>query len=205
MAERAYRKPSHSTSDPHNRPTAQGQIQRRLYRRRPPYSAEWTFQFRTVPFSSLRCRRTRALKKIHQDRRRVGRGAYRVVWQNEFAKLSAEKRPFRPDRGGSKILRWRVGVGIKRRVVDWAPARPESSARNLVGIGLPHDSIGQVRYPARMPGSATSREARHGEIKASPEEMHRAHYRRLRKPRPCKIKRLSRSDAPKIVKIASSW
>jgi hypothetical protein len=31
------------------------------------------------------------------------------------------------------------------------------------------------------------------------------HYRQLRKPRPCKIKRLSRSDAPKIEKIASSW
>jgi hypothetical protein len=88
----------------------------RLNRPRPPYGAEWTFQFRTVPFSSLRCCRIRALEKTHQDRRRIGRGAYRVVWQNEFAKLSAEKRRLGPDRRGSKILRWRVGVGIKCRV-----------------------------------------------------------------------------------------
>jgi hypothetical protein len=80
----------------------------RLNRPRPPYGAEWTFQFRTVPFSSLRCCRIRALEKTHQDRRRIGRGAYRVVWQNEFAKLSAEKRRLGPDRRGSKILRWRV-------------------------------------------------------------------------------------------------
>src|ERR1700691_1346697 len=99
-----------------------------LHRARPRYGAKWPFQFRTVPFSSLRCCRIRTLEKIHQDRRWVGRGAYRVVWQNEFAKLSAEKRSLWADLRRSEILRWRVGVGIKRRVVDWAPARPESGA-----------------------------------------------------------------------------
>jgi hypothetical protein len=66
-----------------------------------------------------------------------------------------------------------------------------------MGIGLAHDSIGQVRYPARMPGSATAREARHGEIKASPEEMHRA---RLAKKRAAKIEEnivRGQQDAPK--------
>jgi hypothetical protein len=66
-----------------------------------------------------------------------------------------------------------------------------------VGIGLPHDSIGQMRYPARMPGSATSREARHGEVKASPKEMNRA---RLAEKRATKIKEnivRGQQDAPK--------
>jgi hypothetical protein len=90
----------------------------RLYRPRPPYGAELTFQFRTVPLSSLRCCRIRALEKIHQDRRRVGRGAHGIVWQNEFAELWTEERLLRPNRRGSEILGWRVGVGIKRRVVD---------------------------------------------------------------------------------------
>ena len=50
--------------------------------------------------------------------------------------------------------------------------RPEAAATHLVRIRLARDSVGQSGHAAGMPRRAPAREARHGEVGRTPEEMH---------------------------------
>ena len=109
---------------------------------RSPCGSQRAFKGSAVPISFFGCCRVRALQKSHQRSLRVGRGAYCIIGQNEFAKLLAEKRLRWPHGRGSKPLRRRVCVRIICRVVDRASARPESCTRHLMGIGLAHHSVG---------------------------------------------------------------
>src|SRR5208282_2771410 len=62
-------------------------------------------------------------------------------------------------------------VRIKSCTLDIATARPESNTAHFVGIRLSRNRVGprSLRSPA-------PRKPRHGKIKASPEEMHRAAF-----------------------------
>ena len=55
-----------------------------------------------------------------------------------------------------------------------AAAWPETGARNLVRIGLAHDSIRHVWKATGMQRSCAAGKTRHRQVEASPEEMHRA-------------------------------
>src|SRR5580704_2629382 len=143
-------------------------------RPRPSWDPDRAFELRAVPFCCVGRGRIGALKKIHQGRLRVWRGAHRLIWQYEFAELTAEKCLLRPDRRGGKAVGRRVGVGIERCIVDEASARPEPGAGDLVRIGLAHDSIRQMGYPAGMLRGMAPGEARDGEIETPPEEVNGA-------------------------------
>ena len=67
-----------------------------------------------------------------------------------------------------------IGVGIERGIIDRAAARPEAGAADFVRIGLAGDRVGQMRHAAGMARRAAAGKARHREIEAAPEEMHRA-------------------------------
>src|SRR5690606_4742981 len=71
-------------------------------------------------------------------------------------------------------VRFRIGVGIVRRVVDQSTAGPEARAADLVRIGLLSHLVRQVRYAARVSRRRAAREAREREIEAAPEEVRRA-------------------------------
>src|SRR5258708_4860194 len=153
-------------------------------RPRPSWDPHRAFELRAVPFCSVGRGGIGALKKTHQGRLRIWRSAHGLIWQYEFSKFTAEECLLRPDRrGGEAVGRW-VGVGIERRIVYGASSRPEPSAGDLVRIGLAHNSIRQVRYPARMLRGMAPGEPRDGEIETPPEEVN---WARLAKERTAEV------------------
>ena len=100
--------------------------------------------------------------------------AHGVVGQDEFAERLAEERRVRPHLRRAEARWLRIGIGIERRIIDRAAARPEAGAADFVRIGFAGHRIGQIRHAAGMARRAPAGEARHREIETAPEEMHRA-------------------------------
>src|SRR5579862_344024 len=65
-----------------------------------------------------------------------------------------------------------IRIGIKRRMVCAAAARPESRAANLMRIGVAHHARCDSGNLARKDRGAAAGKARNCEVEASPEEMH---------------------------------
>ena len=127
-----------------------------------------------VPFRQIGRRVVGALQELHQRPVGVARGSHGVVGHKKLAQLFREKCLRRIHFRRAETLRRRIGVGIERRIVDGpAAARPEAGTRNLVRIGLLGHGIRQMRHTARMARRRTAGKARHRQIEAAPEEMHR--------------------------------
>ena len=62
----------------------------------------------------------------------------------------------------------------RRREIDRSTARPKASRRNFVTVGFASDLVRQGRNATRVQGRSPARKARHREVEASPEEVHRA-------------------------------
>src|SRR5581483_5648823 len=62
----------------------------------------------------------------------------------------------------------RRGVGVERRSVHWAAARPEAGADHLVRVRLAGDQIGSGTLRSRTTGEAAD-----CHVEASPEKVHR--------------------------------
>src|SRR5205823_10988682 len=94
--------------------------------------------------------------------------------QDELAYRFAEESLIRRHSRGAKARRFGIGIGIKRGKIDRAAPGPEASAAHFVRVGFACHFIGQMRHAARMTRRAPAGKARHGEIEAAPEKMHRA-------------------------------
>ena len=96
-----------------------------------------------------------------------------VIGEDEFSEFLVPECALRLERRLGKAGRLRVGVGIEGGLRHGAAAWPEPAAADLVGIGLPHHPIADMRGRARMGGRGAAGEAGHGQVEAAPEEMHR--------------------------------
>src|SRR5579864_1076002 len=132
-----------------------------------------TFQCIAVPFGGDSRGLVGALEKFEQRSVRVRRRTDGVIRQEEFAQGLAEKCGLGSYPRGSETGWFGIGVGVERRVIDCAGARPKAGAALLVGIGLARNRVRQVRHAAGMAGRATAGEAANREIEAAPEKMHR--------------------------------
>ncbi len=98
----------------------------------------------------------------------IRRGANGVVGQKEFAQLTVVIRFAGVDPRLFQAWRLWDGVRVEDRFRHLTVPRPEAVTDDLVRIRLAHER----RTVARWRGPA--RKARHGEVEAAPEEMHRA-------------------------------
>ena len=99
---------------------------------------------------------------------RIGRVPHGVVGQQKLAKLPVEIRSLRFQRRLGKPGRRRIGIGIKRRLVVAAAARPKARARHLVRIGLAGDVVGHARHAAGMARRGAARIPAHIHISLPP-------------------------------------
>src|SRR6266567_4398912 len=114
-----------------------------------------------------------ALRKFQN--RIVGRlrAANILIRQNEFAQLRMKRR------GGwlyfciGETIGRRIGVGIEECRGNLVVARPETETAHFLRIGLPGDRVGQMGDAAGMRRRGPAGKARHREIEAAPEKMHR--------------------------------
>src|SRR6202022_701318 len=90
------------------------------------------------------------------------------VHQEEFFHLRMIKRLAGADRSLSVTCRFRGCVGVECRSLDVPAARPESRADHFMRIGFPGDGICPFTRRSATPGEACD-----GQVKTSPEEMHR--------------------------------
>src|SRR5271166_2275360 len=122
-----------------------------------------------VPLAADRGSLVGALQECRQFSFRRDGGAHVVIHQDELLHLRMIESCFGADRLLGKAWRFRRSVGIKRRTFDVASAGPEACTADLVRIGFARDGFGAGALRSRPSG-----EARHREIEASPEKMHRA-------------------------------
>ena len=115
-----------------------------------------------------------ALQELQQGCVRVRRGAHGVVRQDELAELRVVPGGCRPHLAGAVALRLGIGVGVEGGIVDGPAAWPEAGAADLVRVGLRVTSSGQVGCAAGMARRRAAGKARHGQVEAAPEEVHRA-------------------------------
>src|ERR1051325_1098575 len=113
------------------------------------------------------------LQKIEKRGGGVGGLAYRVIRQDEFADFLAVIRASRLDLCVGEAGRLRIGIGIERGLAKTAIAGPKPRTADLVRIRLAIDRIRNV-WVAGWRRRAAAGKARHREIEAAPEEMHRA-------------------------------
>src|SRR5579864_5068660 len=129
------------------------------------------FQGFAVPISQAGGRVIGTVQEFHESGLWVGCGAHVVVHQQEFFHLRMIE-----GCGGANFAFRKAGwFGRGRRVEcgpdDVASTGPESRAAYLVRVGFAGDGVGSGPF-----GGWSTREARHRQIEASPEKMHRADF-----------------------------
>src|SRR6202042_2005200 len=112
-------------------------------------------------------------QEVEQQGVRVLRVLNHVVGKNELAKRWVKGAALR-DLPVAEASRFGIGVGIEGRTRKGFVSGPKARAAHLVRISFARDVIGQSGHAARMGRGGSSREPRHREIEAAPEEMDRA-------------------------------
>src|SRR5262245_33385290 len=135
----------------------------RLHRSRPNL---FSLQLGSIPVSQRGSSVVRRLEKSHQIPSAMVRAANRFVGKDEHAQVRVvaggggqNLRPVEP-------LRFRGGVGVKRRLGNAASSRPEAVADHFVRIGFTSHGIGIRTFRGALPGKA-----REGKIEAPPKEV----------------------------------
>src|ERR1017187_8456958 len=135
-----------------------------------------TFERSAVPVRAMGCSLVSACKECEQCGIGIRRASHRIIGQQELSERFAEGRCLRLYRELAEPHRRRIRVRIERSVVCSAATRPESGAAHLVRIGLAHHDACHAGGLSCHRGGPSSREPRHCEIEASPEEMYRAGF-----------------------------
>src|SRR5262245_56671077 len=99
---------------------------------------------------------------------RIRSRAHGVVRQDELAHLAMVIRGRRLDGCVLHSCGLRYRIRVERGFEDGSAPRPEAMTDDFVRIRVAHEARALTRW------CQASRESRHGEIEASPEEMHRA-------------------------------
>ncbi len=127
-----------------------------------------SFQFFPVPVGHFRSGLVSALQKIEQRLTRRGGLAGVIVHQQKLFHLGMIK-----SRGRLNFLLGKAGwfgrgIGIECRTLDLASAGPDSRTDHFVGLRFAGDGIRAGAF-----GSAATGKARHRQVEAAPEKMHR--------------------------------
>src|SRR5262249_19157221 len=144
-------------------------------RRSPPGPLPLPLQRLAVPIPQLRGGGVGLLQESEQEPVGIVRALHGVVGQDELPEPGVIEGLGAGETRLAVALRLRVGVDEERCAALTARAGPEAAARALVRIGLGDHPGGDVgRAPFRRRRRAAG-EARHRQVEAAPEEMHRAH------------------------------
>jgi hypothetical protein len=144
----------------------------------PPHlrrDTDWTLERRAIPAARFGRSRIGGREKVEQHGVGIGSLPNHVIGQDELTESLVVESP----RGYGRItktLRLGIGIRIERRLRKSIAAGPEARAADLVRIGFARDRIRQAGHAAGMLRRPASGKARHGEIEAAPEEMHRARF-----------------------------
>ena len=117
-----------------------------------------------------------ALQKSLQQYIRIIRCSYGIIGKQKLTQFGGVKGGLRDDGRGAKASGRRIGIAVKRRIIEGTSTRPETGAANLLGVGLPGDGIRQIGNTAGMYRRRSSGKARHRQIKAAPEEVYGAAF-----------------------------
>jgi hypothetical protein len=112
------------------------------------------------------------LQKLEQYAVGVSISTNVVVREDVFTEIGAVECAGGAGDGVREPRRLRVGIGLECRVGDGATASPEAAAADLVRIGLPCNTVGQVRNAAGMLRSRPAREPGYGQVRCAPEIVH---------------------------------
>src|SRR5258708_10281764 len=126
------------------------------------------FQFFSVPVRQIRSSLGSALQKVEQCLPRRGGQANVVVHQQKLFQL----RMIESRRGLNALLgktgRLRCSISVEGGTFDFATAWPEPRADYFVRISFAGNDVGPGALGSTPPG-----EARHCQVEASPEKLHR--------------------------------
>src|SRR5262249_33259187 len=114
--------------------------------------------------------------ELEEDFIRLFSRPYHVVWQHKLPKIRFVKGCGRLDFRFCKSWWFGIGVRIKNRRRCRGVTGPKTKAALLLRVCLSRNCIRQMRDPAGMWRSRSAGKARHGQVEAAPEEMHRTAF-----------------------------
>src|SRR5579862_139357 len=129
------------------------------------------FERFAIPLTAFGSGDVGALKEVHQRCFRICVGADVVVHQQEFFHLRMIESCRGTNRLRREAVRLRCGVRIECGPFDVSAAGPESHAAHLMRVSLASNRIGSSALRR-----SAAREASHGQIETSPEEMHGTNF-----------------------------
>src|SRR5579883_3432754 len=154
------------------------------------------FECLAIPVPQRSSGFVRALQEIEQGRARRARSAHVIVQEDKFAKITIVPRCGGKDFCFRKAVGLRHRTGIKGRATDFSSSRPPACADYFVRISFARDGIraGPLR-------STASRKPRHAEVKAAPEEMHRAAFADEARAKLLKYRAEAQKDSPESLHV----